>query len=131
MLLKTFIVLLGKYRSQSPPILAVKSRTQQTQTLKNSNYERENLISGHSHTELPPGISDAFHFIPYVRTNEVYYLDPEAPLSRPVTQDTQYQNAHGKWMYPHPELKIQISIWVILISFTPGGVGFSLFWSEL
>ncbi|XP_043742966.1 coiled-coil domain-containing protein 66 isoform X3 [Cervus elaphus] len=84
----------SRERSQSPPILAVKSRTQQTQTLKNNNYERENLISGHSHTELPPGISDPFHFIPYVRTNEVYYLDPEAPLSRPVTQDTQYQNAH-------------------------------------
>ncbi|XP_065789544.1 coiled-coil domain-containing protein 66 isoform X7 [Muntiacus reevesi] len=86
----------SRERSQSPPILAVKSRTQQTQTLKNNNYERETLISGHSHTELPPGISDPFHFIPYVRTNEVYYLDPEAPLSRPVTQDTQYQNAHDQ-----------------------------------
>ncbi|KAM9680546.1 coiled-coil domain-containing protein 66 isoform 2-T2 [Dama dama] len=86
----------SRERSQSPPILAVKSRTQQTQTLKSNNDERENLISGHSHTELPPGISDPFHFIPYVRTNEVYYLDPEAPLSRPVTQDTQYQNAHDQ-----------------------------------
>lgn len=74
----------------------MKSRTQQTQTLKNSNYERENLISGHSQTELSPGISDPFHFIPYVRTKEVYYLDPDAPLSRPVTQNPQYQNAHGK-----------------------------------
>uniref|UniRef100_A0A8C6DY70 Coiled-coil domain containing 66 n=1 Tax=Moschus moschiferus TaxID=68415 RepID=A0A8C6DY70_MOSMO len=84
----------SRERSQSP-ILAVKSRTEQTQTLKNSNYERENLISGHSQTELSPGISDPFHFIPYVRTNEVYYLDPDAPLSRPVTQDSQYQNAHA------------------------------------
>ncbi|XP_020743114.2 coiled-coil domain-containing protein 66 isoform X2 [Odocoileus virginianus] len=86
----------SRERSQSPPVLAVKSRMQQTQTLKNSNYEKKNLISGHSHTELPPGISDTFHFIPYVRTNEVYYLDPEAPLSRPVTQDAQYQNAHDQ-----------------------------------
>ncbi|XP_055414144.1 coiled-coil domain-containing protein 66 isoform X1 [Bubalus kerabau] len=86
----------SRERSQSPPIPAVKSRTQQTQTLKNSNYERENLISGHSQTELSPGISDPFHFIPYVRTNEVYYLDPDAPLSRPVTQDPQYQNAHDR-----------------------------------
>ncbi|XP_017922537.1 PREDICTED: coiled-coil domain-containing protein 66 isoform X2 [Capra hircus] len=86
----------SKERSQSPPILAVKSRTQQTQTLKNSNYERENLISGHSQTELSPGISDPFHFIPYVRTNEVYYLDPDAPLSRPVTQDPHYENAHDQ-----------------------------------
>ncbi|XP_060258341.1 coiled-coil domain-containing protein 66 isoform X8 [Ovis aries] len=86
----------SKERSQSPPIPAVKSRTQQTQTLKNSNYERENLISGHSQTELSPGISDPFHFIPYVRTNEVYYLDPDAPLSRPVTQDPHYKNAHDQ-----------------------------------
>ncbi|XP_068838894.1 coiled-coil domain-containing protein 66 isoform X7 [Capricornis sumatraensis] len=86
----------SKERSQSPPIPAVKSRTQQTQTLKNSNYERENLISGQSQTELSPGISDPFHFIPYVRTNEVYYLDPDAPLSRPVTQDPHYQNAHDQ-----------------------------------
>lgn len=87
---------LEKYRSQSPPVPAVKTRTQQTQTLKNSTYERENLISGDSQTELSPGFSEPFHFIPYVRTNEIYYLDPDAPLSRPLTQDPQYQNLHGK-----------------------------------
>ncbi|XP_023979666.1 coiled-coil domain-containing protein 66 isoform X3 [Physeter macrocephalus] len=81
-------------RSQSPPVPAVKNRTQQTQTLKNSTYERENLISGDSQTELSPGFSEPFHFIPYVRTNEIYYLDPDAPLSRPLTQDPQYQNPH-------------------------------------
>ncbi|XP_066899975.1 coiled-coil domain-containing protein 66 isoform X9 [Kogia breviceps] len=81
-------------RSQSPPVPAVKNRTQQTQTLKNSTYERETLISGDSQTELSPGFSEPFHFIPYVRTNEIYYLDPDAPLSRPLTQDPQYQNPH-------------------------------------
>ncbi|XP_065741010.1 coiled-coil domain-containing protein 66 isoform X6 [Phocoena phocoena] len=84
----------NKERSQSPPVPAVKTRTQQTQTLKNSTYERENLISGDSQTELSPGFSEPFHFIPYVRTNEIYYLDPDAPLSRPLTQDPQYQNLH-------------------------------------
>ncbi|XP_068414879.1 coiled-coil domain-containing protein 66 isoform X2 [Eschrichtius robustus] len=84
----------SKERSQSPPVPAVKNRTQQTQTLKNSTYERENLISGDSQTELSPGFSEPFHFIPYVRTNEIYYLDPDAPLSRPLTQDPQYQNPH-------------------------------------
>ncbi|XP_059878696.1 coiled-coil domain-containing protein 66 isoform X4 [Delphinus delphis] len=84
----------NKERSQSPPVLAVKNRTQQTQTLKNSTYEREDLISGDSQTELSPGFSEPFHFIPYVRTNEIYYLDPDAPLSRPLTQDPQYQNLH-------------------------------------
>uniref|UniRef100_A0A8C0CZG4 Coiled-coil domain containing 66 n=1 Tax=Balaenoptera musculus TaxID=9771 RepID=A0A8C0CZG4_BALMU len=84
----------SKERSQSPPVPAVKNRTQQTQTLKNSTYERENLISGDSQTEFSPGFSEPFHFIPYVRTNEIYYLDPDAPLSRPLTQDPQYQNPH-------------------------------------
>ncbi|XP_011229527.1 coiled-coil domain-containing protein 66 isoform X8 [Ailuropoda melanoleuca] len=84
----------GKERSQSPPVPVVKNRTQQTQTLKNSNYERENLILEGSQTETLPGPSEPSHFIPYVRTNEIYYLDPDAPLSRPLTQDLQYQNPH-------------------------------------
>lgn len=77
----------------------VKNRTQQTQTLKN-NYERENLISGGNQTELSPRISEPSHFIPYVRTNEIYYLDPDAPLSRPLTQDPQYQNPLSKYSFP-------------------------------
>lgn len=83
-------------RSQSPPVPAVKNKTQQTQTstlhlpVKNNSYEKENVISGSSPTELSPGISEPSHFVPYVRTNEIYYLDPDAPLSRPSTQ-----NSHG------------------------------------
>ncbi|XP_072641889.1 coiled-coil domain-containing protein 66 isoform X1 [Canis lupus baileyi] len=79
----------SKERSQSPLEL-VKNRTQQTQTLKN----RENLILGDSQTETSPGASEPSHFIPYVRTNEIYHLDPDAPLSRPLNQDLQYQNPH-------------------------------------
>nr|XP_008513561.1 PREDICTED: coiled-coil domain-containing protein 66 isoform X4 [Equus przewalskii] len=84
----------SKERSQSPKVPAVNNRTQQTQTLKNTNYERENLISGGNQTATSPGISEPSHFIPYVRTNEIYYLDPDAPLSRPLTQDPQYQNPY-------------------------------------
>ncbi|XP_045434986.1 coiled-coil domain-containing protein 66 isoform X6 [Pipistrellus kuhlii] len=83
----------SKERSQSPQVPVMKNRTQQT--LKKSNYERENLISGGNQTELSPRISEPSHFIPYVRTNEIYYLDPDAPLSRPLTQDPQYQNPHN------------------------------------
>ncbi|XP_054406240.1 coiled-coil domain-containing protein 66 isoform X13 [Pongo abelii] len=88
----------SKERSPSSPVPAVKNRTQQTQNtlhlpLKNSSYERENLISGGNQTELSSGISESSHFIPYVRTNEIYYLDPDAPLSGPSTQDPQYQNS--------------------------------------
>ncbi|XP_060246749.1 coiled-coil domain-containing protein 66 isoform X1 [Meriones unguiculatus] len=75
---------------------AVKSRTEQTQTLhlqlKNSDYEKETL--GDGHTKLSDEVSEPSHFIPYVRTNEIYYLDPDAPLSRPSTQDIQYQKSH-------------------------------------
>ncbi|KAM7064171.1 coiled-coil domain-containing protein 66 isoform 8-T8 [Molossus nigricans] len=85
----------SKERSQSPPTPMVKNGTQQTQTLKKSNYEKENLISGGNQTELSPRISEPSHFVPYVRTNEIYYLDPDAPLSRPLTQDPQYQNPHN------------------------------------
>ncbi|XP_027440464.2 coiled-coil domain-containing protein 66 isoform X3 [Zalophus californianus] len=85
----------GKERSQSPPpVPVVKNRAQQTQTLKNRNYERENLILEDSQTETSPGLSEPSHFIPYVRTSEIYYLDPDAPLSRPLTQDLQYQTPH-------------------------------------
>ncbi|XP_063662932.1 coiled-coil domain-containing protein 66 isoform X20 [Pan troglodytes] len=88
----------SKERSPSSPVPVVKNRTQQTQNtlhlpLKNSSYERENLISGSNQTELSSGISESSHFIPYVRTNEIYYLDPDAPLSGPSTQDAQYQNS--------------------------------------
>uniref|UniRef100_I3L7C7 Coiled-coil domain containing 66 n=2 Tax=Sus scrofa TaxID=9823 RepID=I3L7C7_PIG len=78
----------SKERSQSPPVPAVKNRTQQTQTLKNSNF------AGDGQTDSSPGISEPLYFIPYVRTNEIYYLDPDAPLSRPLTQDPQYPSPH-------------------------------------
>ncbi|XP_018411776.1 PREDICTED: coiled-coil domain-containing protein 66 [Nanorana parkeri] len=34
-------------------------------------------------------------FVPYVRTKEIYYLDPDAPMSRPSTHDPQYKRAAG------------------------------------
>ncbi|XP_008586613.1 PREDICTED: coiled-coil domain-containing protein 66 isoform X1 [Galeopterus variegatus] len=89
----------SKERSQSSPVPAVKNSTQQTQTntlhlpLKNSNCERQNLISGDSQTESSRGISEPPHFIPYVRTNEIYCFDPDAPLSKPSSQDPPYQNS--------------------------------------
>ncbi|XP_031218482.1 coiled-coil domain-containing protein 66 isoform X2 [Mastomys coucha] len=88
----------SKERFQTSP--GVKSRTQQTQSnvlhlpLKNSDYEKETLTLGDGHTKLSNEMSEPSHFIPYVRTNEIYYLDPDAPLSRPSTQDNQYQKSH-------------------------------------
>ncbi|XP_005077737.2 coiled-coil domain-containing protein 66 isoform X2 [Mesocricetus auratus] len=94
--LKTPSVIKEWFQSSS----AVKSRTQQTQTnslhlsLKNSDFEKENPTLGDGQTKLSDDMSEIPHFIPYVRTNEIYYLDPDAPLSRPSTQDYQYQKSH-------------------------------------
>ncbi|XP_011370104.1 coiled-coil domain-containing protein 66 isoform X3 [Pteropus vampyrus] len=87
---------INSFSKERSPSLVVKNRTQQlTQTLKKSNYEKENVISRGNQTELSSRISEPSHFIPYVRTNEIYYLDPDAPLSRPLTQeDPQYQTLH-------------------------------------
>uniref|UniRef100_G3W4T5 Coiled-coil domain containing 66 n=1 Tax=Sarcophilus harrisii TaxID=9305 RepID=G3W4T5_SARHA len=62
-------------RSESPPVPAVKNRLQQTQLKQTSAV----------HPPEPP------HFIPYVRTNEIYCLDPDVPSSpRPSAYDPQY-----------------------------------------
>ncbi|XP_021037122.1 coiled-coil domain-containing protein 66 isoform X2 [Mus caroli] len=88
----------SRERFQTSP--AVKNRTQQTQSnvlhlpLKNNDSEKETLTSGDGHTKVSDEMSEPSHFIPYVRTNEIYYLDPDAPLSRPSTQDNQYQKSH-------------------------------------
>ncbi|XP_042535960.1 coiled-coil domain-containing protein 66-like isoform X1 [Dipodomys spectabilis] len=77
---------ISEERFQSSPVPAIKNRTQQTQTdslhspLKNS-LKRETV----SEDGETPGVFEPSHFIPYVRTNEIYYLDPDAPLSRPST----------------------------------------------
>ncbi|XP_072455122.1 coiled-coil domain-containing protein 66 isoform X2 [Notamacropus eugenii] len=62
----------SKERSESPPVPAVKNRLQQTQLKQTS-------------TVHPPEP----HFIPYVRTNEIYCLDPDGPSSRPAAYDPQ------------------------------------------
>ncbi|KAM9102667.1 coiled-coil domain-containing protein 66 isoform 2-T2 [Sarcophilus harrisii] len=65
----------SKERSESPPVPAVKNRLQQTQLKQTSAV----------HPPEPP------HFIPYVRTNEIYCLDPDVPSSpRPSAYDPQY-----------------------------------------
>ncbi|XP_028574924.2 coiled-coil domain-containing protein 66 isoform X1 [Podarcis muralis] len=93
---------LGEQRSESPPVPAVKNRLpQQIKTpdfeAHNSNDGREKSTYTDKHqSETPPQSAEterppSSHFVPYVRTNEVYYLDPDAPMTRPSTHDPQYQ----------------------------------------
>lgn len=101
------------YRSDSP-VPAVKNRlheVQQKQThtsnflVHNNNSRREkNIKTDAQQRSSPPLVTEAgrppsSQFIPYVRTNEVYYLDPEAPVTRPSTHDPQYQQLNGTEMY--------------------------------
>lgn len=93
-------------RSDSPPVPAVKNKLQQQ--LKTSDFPVLNSKNGspksistdqhgsekplpNAEAERPP----SSHFVPYVRTNEVYYLDPDAPLTRPSTHEPQYQELNG------------------------------------
>ncbi|XP_039766155.1 coiled-coil domain-containing protein 66 isoform X3 [Ornithorhynchus anatinus] len=95
----------SKERFGSPPIPAVKSSLHQAQRqlnsldlpVKISNIGIEqNIHVDNSQLESFTGVTEpewpASHFIPYIRTNEVYYLDPDAPMSRPSTHDPQNQH---------------------------------------
>lgn len=100
------------YRSDSPPVPAVKNRLQVQQkqicarkleVYNNSRREKNTKVDIQQKSFHPPvteaGRPPSSQFIPYVRTNEVYYLDPDAPVTRPSTHDPQYRQFNGTEMY--------------------------------
>ncbi|NXJ92031.1 CCD66 protein, partial [Corythaixoides concolor] len=107
---------LNEERSESPPVPAVKNRLHQVQQkqihasnflMHNNNSRREkNIIkTDRQQRSSPPPITEAgrppsSQFIPYVRTNEVYYLDPDAPVTRPSTHDPQYRQFNDSYQMP-------------------------------
>ncbi|KAJ8259896.1 hypothetical protein GJAV_G00174680 [Gymnothorax javanicus] len=68
-------------RGCSPPVPAVKHRLQQQ-----GQQPAKHTSPGPTEADKRPPSSS---FIPYLRTDEVYQLDPLAPLSRPPTQGSQ------------------------------------------
>ncbi|KAJ6668350.1 hypothetical protein lerEdw1_015727 [Lerista edwardsae] len=95
---KTYLI---AQRSESPPIPAIKNKLQQQ--IKASDFPTHNSNDGRDKTiyadkpqseRFPPCVETerppSSHFVPYVRTNEVYYLDPDAPMTRPSTHEPQY-----------------------------------------
>ncbi|NWX85466.1 CCD66 protein, partial [Nothoprocta ornata] len=103
---------LNEERSESPPVPAVKNRLHQGQQkqIHTSNFLVLNNSSRrdkstHVDTQqrrspapLPgPGRPPSSHFVPYVRTDEVYYLDPAAPVTRPSTHEPQYQQFNDSY----------------------------------
>ncbi|XP_042655695.1 coiled-coil domain-containing protein 66 isoform X2 [Tyto alba] len=110
---------LNEERSESPPVPAVKNRLHQVQQkqilasnflVHNHNSRREkNIKTDTQQRSSPPPIAEAgrppsSQFIPYVRTNEVYYLDPDAPVTRPSTHDPQYRQFNDSYQMPRPIL---------------------------
>ncbi|XP_033878804.1 coiled-coil domain-containing protein 66-like [Acipenser ruthenus] len=88
-----------EHRSPSPPVPALKHHLHPLQhnpskppaQTQPSGTPKELQQQGAASSERPPSA----HFIPYVRTDEVYRLDPDAPLSRPSTHDPQYRRQNG------------------------------------
>ncbi|KGL88535.1 Coiled-coil domain-containing protein 66, partial [Charadrius vociferus] len=106
---------LSEERSESPPVPAVKNRLLQGQQkqihasnflVHNNNSRREkNTKTDTQQRSSPPPVTEAgrppsSQFIPYVRTNEVYCLDPDAPVTRPSTHDPQYRQFNDSYQTP-------------------------------
>ncbi|XP_026713088.1 coiled-coil domain-containing protein 66 isoform X3 [Athene cunicularia] len=106
---------LNEERSESPPVPAVKNRLHQVQQkqIPASNFlvyhhnsgREKNIKTDTQQRSSPPPVTEAgrppsSQFIPYVRTNEVYYLDPDAPVTRPSTHDPQYQQFNDSYQAP-------------------------------
>ncbi|NXU71501.1 CCD66 protein, partial [Oreotrochilus melanogaster] len=106
---------LNEERSESPPVPAVRNRLHQVQQkqihtsnflVHNSNGRREkNTKTDAQQRGSPAPVTEAerppsSQFIPYVRTHEVYYLDPDAPVTRPSTHDPQYPQFHDSYQTP-------------------------------
>ncbi|XP_066554360.1 coiled-coil domain-containing protein 66 isoform X2 [Amia ocellicauda] len=107
-------------RALSPPVPAVMHRLHQLQ-YRQQNPARPSAKApsappqDNMPTPEPPERPPSSHFIPYVRTDEVYQLDPHAPLSRPPTQGSQHKpqpddcarltsHNHARDPLLHPEL---------------------------
>ncbi|NXL31489.1 CCD66 protein, partial [Glaucidium brasilianum] len=106
---------LNEERSESPPVPAVKNRLHQVQQnqIHASNFlvhhpnsgREKNIKTDTQQRSSPPPVTEAgrppsSQFIPYVRTNEVYYLDPDAPVTRPSTHDPQYRQFNDSYQAP-------------------------------
>ncbi|KAG8547589.1 hypothetical protein GDO81_027982 [Engystomops pustulosus] len=88
-----------RHRPDSPPVPAVKNRLHQAQ--KRSTVTPAPLVYNGNPVSIPRHVTPdlerlesdrppSSHFVPYVRTKEIYYLDPNAPMSRPSTHEPQH-----------------------------------------
>ncbi|NXU58833.1 CCD66 protein, partial [Turnix velox] len=100
------------YRSESPPVPAVRNRLHQAQQREthNSHFpvhprsrrKKNTKPQQRRSSPLPTAAArpPSSHFIPFVRTHEVYCLDPDAPVTRASTQDPKYRQFHDSYQTP-------------------------------
>uniref|UniRef100_S4RUF9 CCDC66 domain-containing protein n=1 Tax=Petromyzon marinus TaxID=7757 RepID=S4RUF9_PETMA len=79
-----------KIRLDSPAVPALRHRLQQQQQQK-----EEEAGAGGDHAERGAGHAPEAAFVPYLRSDDVLYLDPDAPMSRPPTNESQYRYGRG------------------------------------
>ncbi|XP_065498345.1 coiled-coil domain-containing protein 66 isoform X2 [Caloenas nicobarica] len=91
---------LNEERSESPPVSAVRNRSYQGQ--QQIHASRFPVHNNADRREKQPraGRAPSPQFVPYVRTNEVYYLDPDAPVTRPSTHDPQHRQSNDSYQTP-------------------------------
>ncbi|XP_077134612.1 coiled-coil domain-containing protein 66 isoform X1 [Ranitomeya variabilis] len=86
-------------RPDSPPVPAVKNRLHHAQKRSTVTpiplVHNGNTVSIQRHVtpdleKLESDRPPSSQFVPYVRTREIYYLDPDAPMSRPSTHEPQH-----------------------------------------
>ncbi|NXC97199.1 CCD66 protein, partial [Certhia familiaris] len=89
---------LNEERSESPPEPAVRNRLLQVQQrqMQASHFLVHNPQGGRE-TDAQQRSPPSARFVPYVRTREVYCLEPEAPLSRPSTT---HRHLHDSYQMP-------------------------------
>ncbi|XP_048462747.1 coiled-coil domain-containing protein 66 isoform X6 [Rhincodon typus] len=93
------------YRCISPPVPALRNKPLQMEqkelhSIPNVNegeWCQRAVFANESDNDRPP----SSNFVPYVRTDEVYHLDPDAPLSRPSTNDPQYKHFNVTDYFQH------------------------------
>ncbi|KAM6256599.1 LOW QUALITY PROTEIN: coiled-coil domain-containing protein 66 [Porphyrio hochstetteri] len=103
---------LNEERFKSPPVKNRLHQVQQKQIcvanflVHNNRSRREkNIKTDTQQRSSPPLITEAgrppsAQFVPYVRTNEVYCLDPDAPVTRPSTHDPQCRQFNDCYQMP-------------------------------
>ncbi|NXT66864.1 CCD66 protein, partial [Chaetops frenatus] len=106
---------LNEGRSESPPVPAVRNKLLQVQQrqiqaahflVHNQHGRRESTPQADSQQRSSPAAvpgaarPPSAQFVPYVRTREVYCLQPGAPLSPPSTHDPQHRHLHDSYQMP-------------------------------